>query len=434
MKKNVLFVATVVAAVVSVSSQETMKAYADRIGFNFGAAVGAYLLSNTAYTDALRTHYNAVVCENDMKIDATEPSQNVFRFTNADRTVAFATDNNMAIRGHTLVWHSQVPSWITDGSWTRETLLAVMENHITSVVGHYRGRVLEWDVVNEAFDDNTSRGLRSSLWRDVIGEDFLDSAFVYAHRADPEALLFYNDYNTTTTNAKSTNVYNWAVRMLANNIQSHGVGFQSHQGTGDARNIATFYTSVKQNFDRFSALGLKVSITEADVALTLPVDSVKLIDEARVYSALMRAALATPACNTFMVWGVCDRYSWLNNETRGCALVLDSNYQKKPAYDSMLVQLKNHVAISTRPPLSRPSSDAAQSAVLLSNGSNGIAVRGIHGGAQVLIAELNGRVLYSREIRGDGTDAIPLNAKRNGVCVFRLQNSEIGNVKRLVFH
>jgi endo-1,4-beta-xylanase len=419
--KNAMVVLIVMCiTAVSAFCQETIKSLADKAGLTFGTAVGSAFYSNTtAYINAIKTEYNAVVCENEMKIDATEPSRNSFRFTNPDKLVLWSQQNNIKVRGHTLVWHSQCPSWITDGTWTRESLLAVMKNHIDSVAGHFKGKIFEWDVVNEAFDDNTSNGLRSSVWKNTIGEDFIDSAFAFAHRADPSALLFYNDYNTSFVNAKSTNVYNKIKKMLENKIPIHGVGFQSHQGIGD--NTANLYSKVKENFDRFAALGLKISITEMDVAITLPIDANKRIAEAKIYSAFMRAALATPACRTFMVWGASDRYSWLNNSTRGTGLVLDSNFQRaKPVYDTLVQVLKSYVTSTNRPSSSKASNELRQTSVQCV-GNNEIVVDGIKGNAQLTILGLDGRIAYNQLIMENERASIPISNHRRGIYIVMIQ-------------
>ncbi|MBN1129266.1 MAG: endo-1,4-beta-xylanase [Chitinispirillaceae bacterium] len=327
------------------NAQENLRRHADRSGMNVGVAVGSAFYNNEqAYVDVLKREFNTVVCENEMKPNAMQPSQNTFRFTTADRLVAFARENNMKIRGHTLVWHNQNPNWLASGSWTRQTLLAVMKKHIDSVVGYYKGKIYEWDVVNEAFDDGGAGTMRSSFWKNTIGEDYLDSAFVYAHRADPNALLYYNDYSTSTVNAKSTAIYNKIRTMLNNKIPIHGIGFQSHQMTSD--NSAALYNNIKTNFDRFAALGLTIAITELDVRMQLPSDQTKLQAQAAVYRSFMQAALATPACKTFMIWGFTDKHSWIPSTFSGYgdALIYNTNYQPKPAYTALLDVLKSNQA------------------------------------------------------------------------------------------
>ncbi|MBN2037027.1 MAG: endo-1,4-beta-xylanase [Chitinispirillaceae bacterium] len=325
---------------IAINGQETLKRYADQHVLNIGVAVGTAFYNNEqAYVDVLKREFNTVVCENEMKPNAMQPTQGTFRFTTADRLVSFAQQNNMKIRGHTLVWHNQNPSWLSNGNWTRQTLLAAMKAHINGVLAHYKGKIYEWDVVNEAFD---GANLRSSFWKNVIGEDYIDSAFVYAHRADPEALLFYNDYSTSTVNAKSTAIYNKIKTMLNNGIPIHGIGFQSHQIISEYS--SSLYSSLKTNYDRFAALGLKIAITELDVRIPTPTDQTELQTQASMYRIFLQAALATPACKTFMIWGFTDKYSWIPSTFSGYgdALIFDASYQPKPAYTALLDVLKNY--------------------------------------------------------------------------------------------
>ena len=179
-----------------------------------------------------------MVCENEMKMDALQPSKGSFSFGGADNLVSLAQQNSMAIRGHCLVWHSQVPGWLSsdgkknDKNWTREQALEIMKNHITKVMQHYKGKVREWDVVNECLDDDqttvrsnpNSYDLRQqSVWQRAIGDDYIDSAFVYAHRADPDAILYLNDYGVELQGkAKSLAFYNLAVSLKEKGIPIHG--------------------------------------------------------------------------------------------------------------------------------------------------------------------------------------------------------------------
>jgi endo-1,4-beta-xylanase len=364
-------------------AQETLKTYADKIPMNIGTCVGtAFYDNDQTYITALTREFNTVVCENEMKAGSVEPTQGVFTFTNADKLVAFAQQNNMKIRGHTLVWYNQNPNWLSKGSWTRATLLAAMKVHITSVVGHYKGKIIEWDVVNEAFDDNGAGARRASFWQTVIGNDYVDSAFVYAHQADPAALLFYNDYATCTINAKSTAIYTMIKTLLANNVPIHGIGFQSHQQTSDSS--SSLLANMKVNFDRFANLGLKISITELDVRMPMPSDQSKLNAQAEVYRMFMQVALATPACRTFMMWGFTDKYSWIpaTFPGEGAACIYDENYQPKPAYTALLDVLKNPSSIAVRLPglpwtdhgAAMLTFDAPGNSVLVCNGKTGVPV------------------------------------------------------------
>lgn len=189
-------IAAAVAVIFAVGSQisfagdTTLRSLATERGRYVGSVMNSEWFWGSiddAYEPIHKAQFNAVVPENEMKFDALEPSQNTFNYTNADKLVAYAQANGMRLRGHALAWHSQVPSWVSGATWTRETLLAVLKNHILNVVGHFKGEVAEWDVVNEAICDSpvgwrTSSCGTTSIWQTVIGEDFIDSAFVWAPR------------------------------------------------------------------------------------------------------------------------------------------------------------------------------------------------------------------------------------------------------------
>ena len=348
MKKIILLSAIFLCAGV-LYAQETLKNYSNKVPLNIGTCVGtAFYDNDQTYITTLTREFNTVVCENEMKAGSVEPTQGTFTFTNADKLVAFAQQNSMKVRGHTLVWYNQNPNWLSKGVWTRTTLLAAMKAHISGVVGHFKGKILEWDVVNEAFDDNGAGARRTSFWQTVIGNDYIDSAFVYAHQADPAALLFYNDYATSTINAKSTAIYNMIKALQTNGVPIHGIGFQSHQMISDSS--SSLLANMKANFDRFAALGLKISITELDVRMPVPSDQGKLDAQAKVYRMFMQVALATPACQTFMMWGFTDKYSWIPAQFPGygAACIYDENYQPKPAYTALLDVLKNPSPIAVQ--------------------------------------------------------------------------------------
>jgi endo-1,4-beta-xylanase len=351
MKKLVIAALVVSTVTMDMWAQESLRKYADKLGIDLGVAVGTAFYNNeSGYISVLGKEFNAVVCENEMKAQNTQPSKGAFSFSTADKLVAYAEKNGMKVRGHCFVWHNQNPGWLSGGSWSRETLLAAMKAHITGVATHYKGKIFEWDVVNEAFADGGGGGYRGSFWKNTIGEDFIDSAFSYAHQADPEALLFYNDYSTSTINAKSTAVYNKVKKMLENKVPIHGVGFQSHQVVDEYND--NFYSALKQNFDRFAALGLKISITELDVRINMPADAAELKKQAQMYGAFLRATLNTPACKTFMIWGFTDKHSWIPSvfPGTGAGLIYNESYVAKPAYDTLLAILKNHEVPVNNPP------------------------------------------------------------------------------------
>jgi endo-1,4-beta-xylanase len=327
-----LFMAGLAIAVnaVSVPAQETLGSLATQRGVYVGAAVGsAFWGADDRYQSTLK-EFNVIVAENAMKFSSLEPTRNHFTWQQGDDLAAFAAANGMALRGHNLVWHQQ-SDWVANAAagLSRIEMLAILKNHIDSVVGHFRGKILEWDVVNEAVDDGTG-GLRNSFWRQRIGDDYLDSAFTWAHRADPQALLFYNDYSGEGMDGKADKIYDLAKGLKARGIPIDGVGLQSH-----FTNDNDFSTvDIDRNLKRLAASGLRAAFTEVDFRLALPVDSASLALQKRNYSKLLAVCLANANCKTFLTWGFTDAYSWVPGffPGFGSALPFDQNYQPKPAY------------------------------------------------------------------------------------------------------
>src|SRR5512138_2814874 len=242
------------------SAGTTLGASAAERGRYFGTAVAANKLSDSTYSTLLAREFNMVTPENEMKWDATEPSRNNFTFANADAIVNRATTNGQRVRGHTLVWHSQLPGWVSSIS-TAADLTTAMHNHINGLMSKYRGRIYAWDVVNEAFNDGSST-LRSSIWTQRLGNNtgWIEDAFRTARAADPAAKLCYNDYNTDDFNAaKTQGVFNMVRDFKARGVPIDCVGFQSHFNS--ASPVPANYQTTLSNF---AALGVDVQITELD--------------------------------------------------------------------------------------------------------------------------------------------------------------------------
>ncbi|GGO45428.1 endo-1,4-beta-xylanase [Streptomyces lasiicapitis] len=316
-----LLAATGVTA--TAQSADTLGAAAAERGRYFGAAVAANHLGEAPYVSTLDTEFTSVTPENEMKWDAVEPTRDTFTFGSADRIVDHARSKGMKVRGHTLVWHSQLPGWVS-GLGTADDARSAMNNHITKVMQHYKGRIHSWDVVNEAFQDGESGARRSSPFQDKLGDGYIEEAFRTARAADPAAKLCYNDYNTDGINAKSNAVYNLVKELKARNAPIDCVGFQSHFNS--ASPVPSDY---KENLRRFVDLGVDVQITELDIegSGTAQADN---------YSNVVRSCLAIARCTGITVWGVTDKYSW---RPGGTPLLFDDNYNKKPAYDATLTAL-----------------------------------------------------------------------------------------------
>ncbi len=310
----------------------------------------------TIYESTHKANFNIVVAENEMKFDATEPSRGSFSFTKGDKLMAYAAANGMQVRGHALAWHSQVPSWVSTlaqqvesaGGSARDTLLSVLKTHIDSVVGHYKGKIREWDVVNEAINDNGTHGWRSegSVWYQYIGRDFIDSAFVWAHKADPDAKLYYNDYALEWgmgTGTKAQFAYDSiAVRLKNADIYITGIGTQTH--------IQNTHTSTPSNLrtlaSKLKSIGMTMQITELDIgfALGTAISDADYAAQGHLYRQFMDLFLEAENMEAFVIWGFSDKYSWLKDQSKYNGLIFDSSFAKKPAYDSLVASLKAHDA------------------------------------------------------------------------------------------
>ena len=308
-------------------------------GLLVGTAVASPgLLADPTYAATLAREYGGGVSENDMKWGPVHPAPATYDFAAADAQVAFLEAHGMAVRGHNLAWWMQNPAWLENGTWTRDELIDLLRDHIHTVVGHYAGRIDEWDVVNEAI------GLDGLPWPNVWAKgigfpDYLDLAFTFAHEADPSAKLFYNDFLIEAPGPRFDAVLSMVTAMQARGVPVDGIGFQAHLGTEPCATACVNRTLA--NMVRVGAAGLAVSITELDVAVPLPVTPEKLADQATVYRSVLQACLLAPTCTTFFTWGFTDAHSWIPNQRPGfgAALPFDEQYQPKPAYDALVATL-----------------------------------------------------------------------------------------------
>jgi endo-1,4-beta-xylanase len=299
-----------------------------------GTAVDHGAFTNDAtYREHVGTEFSSITAENVMKWEVVEPVRGELDFSAADELLAAAKQNRQQVRGHTLLWHNQLPAWLTQGVESgdidAEELRGILRKHITDEVRHFRGRIYQWDVVNEVIDDNAQ--LRDTLWLRELGPGYIADAFRWAHQADPKAKLFLNDYNVEGINAKSDAYLALAKELKAQRVPVHGFGAQGHYGVQFGFHSAA---EVAANLGRFEALGLETAITEVDVRMLMPADTVKLQAQAQGYSVLLQGCLLARRCNSFTVWGFTDKYSWVPGffEGEGAANLLDENFGAKPAY------------------------------------------------------------------------------------------------------
>jgi endo-1,4-beta-xylanase len=319
----------------NVQANGTLRESAARTGRIFGAAVASsHLTEDQQYANTLDTQFSGVTPENEMKWETTEPARGSFNFAPADTIVSHAQSHNMKIRGHTLVWYSQLAPWINDIA-TGSELLQVMKNHIANEMGHFKGKIWYWDVVNEAFNDDGSRRSTSNVFQQKIGDSYIEEAFKAARLADPNAKLCYNDYNTDGVNEKSTAIYNMVKDFKARGVPIDCVGFQSHMVVDQVP------PDYQENLQRFAALGIDVQITELDIRMSTPGSAADLQAQADNYQRVVKACLAVSRCNDITVWGVTDKYSWIPQyfSGQGAALLFDDNYNKKAACNVVIQTL-----------------------------------------------------------------------------------------------
>jgi len=312
------------AAVPAAAAGTPLRQLAEAKGKYFGTALVVSNLSNSTLTGVAGTQFDMVTPGNEMKWDTTEPSNGSFNFGPGDQIVSFAKAHNQRVRGHNLVWHSQLPSWVS--SLPLNQVQAAMETHITTEVNHYKGQVYSWDVVNEPFNDDGT--FRTDVFFNAMGSGYIADAIRTAHAADPNAKLYLNDYNIEGENAKSNAMYSLVQSLLAQGVPIGGVGLESHFILGQVP------SSMLANMQRFAALGVDVAVTELDDRILLPATSANLAQQATDYSTVVSDCLQVSRCVGVTQWGVGDADSWIPGffSGYGAATMYDQNYQPKPAY------------------------------------------------------------------------------------------------------
>lgn len=322
----------------------TLRSAATAHHITMGTAASSMYLQDRKYTRILSSEFAQLEPENEMKFARVHPQRDRYDFHAADVLVAFAESHGMVVRGHTLVWHRQVPQWVTARAYSPGELSAILQDHITTVMQHYAGRVYAWDVLNEAFNDDGT--MRSTVWYDQpgigfagLGTQYIEQAFRWAHAADPKAKLFYNDYGAEGVNAKSDAIYAMAQDFRRRGAPLDGIGFQAHVEV--AYDTPEALASFAANLQRFAALGLELHITELDIRLRdSSADS--LARQAKFYGKIAGICVRQPACKVLQTWGFTDKYSWIPRFYPGMdwALLWDARYRKKPGYFRVLTTLQ----------------------------------------------------------------------------------------------
>jgi endo-1,4-beta-xylanase len=358
-----LFGLTVLAAT---QTSTGLRPLADKIRLNLGAAVQSdFLRSNIddgKYQRAILENFTMIEPENDLKPPALWQGIGKYDFSKPDFLIEWAKKNKLKVRGHVLVYASDpgytIPKWLLDmeRDITPEQAKTMLHDYILAVAGRYKGKIIAWDVINEAIDDKPNTNpfnLRNSFWFRKLGVDFLTLSFQFAHEADPRCKLYYNDYSVENGGVKGENMLKMVDYLISKKAPIHGVGLQFHRWMvekpvpGDK-----FHTMLAQIQNR----KLKFQMTELDLSMPIvkakrgdptygliPVDSGDIAKQADSYRAFVKMALSFKNCDGIQLWGINDARSWIPNSTgggRGAALLLDKDYQPKPAYDAFAEALR----------------------------------------------------------------------------------------------
>lgn len=316
------------------------------------------LVKDANYRAMVVREYSVVTPENALKWGALRPDAKTFDFHEADVIVEFARTNQLLVRGHTLCWNvdKHQPKWIRDGQFTPAEARALLETHIKTVMRHYRGKVYCWDVVNEAVENNPKLpALSDGFWLRHLGPQYIELAFQFAHEADPQAELFYNDYDLgQPLGPKSNRIYELVKSLKAKGVPLDGVGLQSHYNVSQPPKAE----AMRADIQRYAALGLKIHITELDVKQDLRESNdrlslaQRLATQSRIYGDAMRAALSTPACEAVVTWGFSDRWgiesfeqtARRNGTELPQRLPFDRELKPKPAAWAMAAALRGYTA------------------------------------------------------------------------------------------
>ncbi len=304
--------------------------------YPMGAAVAmGALRDNETYRQTVITEMGSITAENAMKMNNISTGRGTYFWDDADDLVDFAEQHGIRVHGHTLLWYQHTPNWVSEFSGSREEWIAIMREYIQAVVGRYRGRVASWDVVNEIIlDDGT---LRPSVWLTNIGREYIGLAFQFAHEADPDALLFYNDYGHEYSHNRRLASKQLADSLVDAGIPIHGIGLQMHTNTNRSVNDLRYAIMAA------ATTKLLVHVSEFDVAVNpdgnpnATFTDALAVRQRESYRAVAKAMLDLPQEQRFGItfWGVSDNNSWLRNRP-DWPLVFDSDYQRKPAYNGLL--------------------------------------------------------------------------------------------------
>ncbi|MBD1426199.1 endo-1,4-beta-xylanase [Sphingobacterium arenae] len=322
------------------------KVLKEKASFNIGAAIKTSLMNENGYTQTVTTHFSQITAEWEMKMDAIWTSSSNYQWTGADKLVDFATKNDLDVHGHTLVWYKSFPSWFKNTSYDSTAFENHVKTYIKTVVDRYKGKVNSWDVANEIFNDNGSLRMTDcpvyATFKDPIA--FYGRCFRYAHEADPNAKLFYNDYSVVIAPGKRNAIKNMVQRFQSEGIPIHGIGDQFHYRINNDK------TTLRNGLNDMASTGLLVHISELDIVMNVNKSDNYVYTEAEaekqseMYKHIAESYSALPAQQKFAIslWGVTDKHTWLTGSwhPKEYPLLFDQSYRSKEAYKGFLSGLK----------------------------------------------------------------------------------------------
>lgn len=335
MKRNFIIFSLLICGFCLCSCGKTFKQAAKTHGFNSGMAITAGDILDPATVKIIQKDCNILVYEDSMKWVNLRPNKTFWNWSDIDSLVKFANQNKMQVKWHTLFWHQQNSPFVSS-SWTREQALAMMDEHIEKIMTRYKGKISEYDVVNEMFEEDGS--MRRNIWYKTIGSDYIEHALIKAHQIDPNAKLFLNEFNNEEKgHPKADAMFNFVKDLKERGIPVDGVGMQLHL---DAT-LNYSEEAVRQNVQRYNDLGVEVSFSEVDVRI--PVDNPAAYEKAQenLYIMLYKMACDMPCITSFITWGVSDKHSWVPFTFTGSgnALLYDKELKPKPVYNAILKEL-----------------------------------------------------------------------------------------------
>ena len=312
------------------AGEATIGGAAQSAGRYYGAALDPNAIDEKRYRALASAQPTSVTPENAMKWGPVEPARGEFRWDKADAVVSFAKANDQEIRGHTLVWHRQLPQWLIGGAFSPDEVKDLMVEHIRQEAGRYKGAIYAWDVVNEPFLDDGA--FRPSIFYEAMGPNYVRLALKAARAADPDAKLYINDYNVETDGPKMRALYDLIAALKREGAPIDGVGLQSHFIAGQ---VPADFEAVMA---KFAALGVDVAVTELDLRMPVPADDRAVSVQAADYAHVVSACRATPRCVGVTTWGLTDDYSCIPTffAGYGAALPFDEDYRAKPAVQAMI--------------------------------------------------------------------------------------------------